>query len=76
MSLFVSLLINLAIVSVFAQNFYFTDPNHMCLQNPPTKCSDIGLKEAGDVLAVSFGGSGRAAQIIWAVSCFSPRALT
>eukprot|EP00696_Hemimastix_kukwesjijk_P011599 gnl/Hemi2/2454_TR870_c0_g1_i1.p1 gnl/Hemi2/2454_TR870_c0_g1~~gnl/Hemi2/2454_TR870_c0_g1_i1.p1 ORF type:complete len:519 (+),score=165.36 gnl/Hemi2/2454_TR870_c0_g1_i1:115-1671(+) len=54
-ALFVSFLINLAVLAVFAGQFY---------NNPAYNTSDIGLSNAGEALAKSMGS---AAKIIWAV---------
>jgi len=63
-ALFVSFLINMAIVSVFAHGFYDADCARQgkCMYNG--ECTDIGLMRAGDALK---GLLGNAASIVWAV---------
>lgn len=71
-ALFVSFLINLAVVAVFSEAFFSNEAPLFCASNgqaidrgvDPPVCTSIGLQEAGDSLKGVFGNNAR---IIWAV---------
>ena len=66
-ALLMSLFINLFVVSVFAHNFYDPHQDRLCPtdDNPNFMCKDVGLLEAGSVLAKGLGSG--VGKYVWSI---------